>query len=115
MLSTIVQALAGVLAAVLSAAAGVLTPYLIKLVQERMLKSMNDRLGAAAETVAAEMATAVGSAIQTQIETGVETLRQRLPDAVAKLSPSDETLAALIKKAQVKMAAPTVVVPAANQ
>ena len=115
MLSTIVQALAGVLAAVLSAAAGVLTPYLIKLVQERMLKSMNDRLGAAAETVAAEMATAVGSAIQTQIETGVETLRQRLPDTVAKLSPSDETLAALIKKAQVKMAAPTVVPVAANQ
>lgn len=105
MLATIVQAFAGLMAAVISAAVTVLTPYLIRFVQERITKSMNDRLGAAAETVAAEMATAVGSAIQTQISTGVDTLKARLPDTIAKLAPSDETLAGLITKAQVKLAA----------
>ena len=105
MLATIVQALVGLMTAVITAAVGVLTPYAIRFIQERMVKSMNDRLGSAAETVAAEMATAVGSAIQTQISTGVDTLKARLPEAVAKLAPSDETLAALITKAQVKLAA----------
>lgn len=106
MLASVLQWLVGLMTLVITTAVTAATPIVISYLREKALASMNARLGAAAETVAAEMATAVGSALQTQIETGVETIRQRLPETVAKLSPSDETLAGLIKKAQVKLAIP---------
>ncbi|AWV21701.1 hypothetical protein RADP37_05288 [Roseomonas mucosa] len=103
----------------ISGVAAVLTPYLVGLIKEKIIASANARLGAAADTVAVEMANAVGSVVQQSIDTGVEKLKARLPDTVAKLAPSDETLRGLILKAQSKLAATTTAVPvvpvAANQ
>lgn len=107
----IIQAIAGAIALVISGVAAVLTPYLVGLIKEKIIASANVRLGAAADTVAVEMANAAGSVVQQTLDAGVEKLKERLPDTVSKLAPSDDVLKALIMKAQTKLAATTSAVP----
>lgn len=110
MMETVLQGLASLFVACLTAALGVLIPHIRAWLQERVVASMNARIGAAAETVAVEMATAVGGTVQASIESGVETLKERLSDTIAKLDPADSTLAGILKKARLTVAAKAAVV-----
>lgn len=92
------QALWALAAAVVSALAGVLIPA----VRQWAETQMATRLGNAAGRVAGEIAATIAADPNVQmageeaLAAGAQTLRDRLPDAVAKLGVSEPTLRGMV-------------------
>lgn len=80
-----------------------LVPVAIEVLRERLLASRNARVAAAAETVAAEIATG----LVPDLPAGVTVLRDRLPATMAALHhPAPEVLRGLIVKAGARVSEP---------
>lgn len=93
---TILSAAAlGAIALAITSAAGVLVPYGVSLLNEKILSSRNARVTAAAATVAAEL----DRGLIATMASAVSTLRFRMKETLTALGdPSDEVLIGLITK-----------------
>ena len=112
-MDTILQAVAGALALVITAVAGVVAPALVSWLREKILSSQLARMNAAAETIAAEVAAQGGAALQASLDAQVARLKARLPDTVAALGASDGAIAGLLTKARARLAVAAGAVPVA--